>query len=144
MALIYLNEACRRHASTNCYEPRCNPRATYDRREVELMLVALWNDDVIQREEVVLEGMPRASVNPATLGNGLASMIDMRRAMRALWLSSEVTWALQARYGHGWTIKEIAHRQGLEVDAVESRVARAVTKLQNWLNGKDYEEEEDE
>ena len=132
MALAYVNEPCRRHRSTWCKDRFCNPRSTYDRRQVEALLVALWNGDVIPQDEYPETGMPKSKSNPATQGNGMVSMIDIRRAWRAVDLKPEVRQALFWHYGQGGSI----------AGTTEYQAAKAVTLLQNWLNGtsNDYEE----
>jgi DNA-directed RNA polymerase specialized sigma24 family protein len=144
VALQYLNERCRRHASTWCFDPRCDPHSSYDRRTVEALLVGMWNGDVIPQDEYMESGMPRAAADPSHAGNPMVSMIDLRRAWDTTELAPEARYALYLHYGQGNTEKAIGAALGLTQQAVSALCVQAVGRLVHTLNGTTEREEEED
>lgn len=116
--------------------------ASYERRGVEALLVGLWNDGVLDVEEHVEEGMPRAKANPSHLGGTLAGLIDVRRAVEAC-TNEQTLPILRYHYGGGLTQRQIAPLAGISQATVSRRLESTVSAIVAYLNGEDYDAESD-
>lgn len=144
MAINLLTDPCRRHRSNSCRDHSCDPRATYDRRTVEALLVANWNGDLIVADEAPEVGMPRARANPAQLGNSIVMMIDLRRAWAAVELDDLARTAVRLHYGRGLTHRAIASAAEVSQSTITNHINHAVSATWAWLNGVDLQAETEE
>lgn len=113
--------------------------STYERRGVEALLVGLWNDGVLDVEEYVEEGMPRAKANPSHLGGTMAGLIDVKRAVEAC-TNEQTHRILRLHYGEGLTQRQIAPLASISQATVSRRLESTVSAIVAWLNGEEYEE----
>lgn len=122
--------------------PRC--QVSYQRDEVELLLTAYFNEGVLDREESVEPGMPKAASNPARQGTVMASMIDIERGLARSGLTNTARAAIYLHYGRGWTKKDSAEFLGKAPSTISEAIDRGVSVITAWLNGKTYEEQREE
>lgn len=108
----------------------------YTRAEVEVLLTAYWNGGVVDSEIVPVPGMPRSEVNPARLGNSMAHMIDIDRALTRSDLDIATYVGVWLRYGHGLTLDACALGAGVSRPTITEKIDAAVSLLAELINGR--------
>ncbi|MEU7643383.1 hypothetical protein [Streptomyces huasconensis] len=119
----------------------------YDRRLVEHLLPAVWDDETaygIRNPQAPDADMPKGTTDPKAASTLFAHLADIRRSWAAAPLSLGERQALVLRYGADLPDDEAGALQGVTDRAVRYRLERGVGKLAAWLNGREYVDGYDE
>ena len=121
-------------------------RPSDTRRQVELLLPALWDEDAvwgIQREELPDPQMPKAKANPAH-GNTLAAMLaDIKQAWRRCDIPNTERRVIVLHYGLDYTYEQVGRVLDVPKSTTIARGERAVGRVTAWLNGGTYIDDEE-
>lgn len=121
---------------------------SYDRRQVEALLPAVWDDAYLihglQREEVRDPEMPSGSAPDPRRTNGhVCAIADVKRAFDEADLTKRMRQSLLLAYGMDEPRASIARLLGVSKRTVQYDCEFGVGRLVAWLNGEDgYDEEE--
>lgn len=134
--------------------------STYQRRDAEAMLSALFNDawDVMSKDSLVddqanerstwveerdgdqvetldpVARQRRATVDKSKSNSHWAMKIDMDRAWKFTELTTQERWVLELRYGKQWSVKAIAECLNFTRGGVDQILLCAVGALVDELN----------
>lgn len=114
----------------------------YDRRAVEALLPAVW-DDAFMVHGIVTEErrdpeMPGSKPDPTKLNTHLAAIADMRTAWKKAELTRRERQVLLLAYGMDMPRKEVGPVLKIARATVYRDLDAGVGRLVAWLNGKDY------
>lgn len=113
----------------------------YDRRTVELLLPAVWDEEFAygMRDQYAPDpDMPKVKSNKAHANTLYAMLADIRRAWDRAPVTMPERRALLLRYGMDWEQTDIAFNQGVTKQAINIRIERGVGRITAWLNGDTY------
>jgi len=135
--------------------------STYQRRDVEIMLSAFYQDawDVLDDQTISeWEGAPvesgvedpiaaarKPTKDKAATGNALAMRVDIGNALRYAGLTKLELIVLEHRYGKQWSIRALAELFNVTRASLETTLVNAVGALVDELNyGTNRKAERDE
>ena len=118
---------------------------TYDRRQVEALIPAIWDDAYlihgVEREEVRDPEMPKGpGGDPSHQGGHVVAIVDVRRAWKWSGLTLREKEAIALHYGMSMTWREVGRVLNRDHTTVREGGERGVGRMVAWLNGKDMEE----
>lgn len=130
------------HGKAWYYRHYAGAQFTYQRKQVEMLLVAIWNGGVIDDELHPEHGMPKSKANPAHMGNGPVYMLDLARALEETELSAKTRVAIRLHYGEGLSQTDVGEVLGIAQKNARERIDLGVSRIVATLNGKEMEEED--
>ena len=139
MAIVIIDEACRRHGDRHCRRAECEVKLHYRRERVEQLLVAKWNDRVVYREERAEPDMAwrKAPVHDPKRSTDIwAEQLDLDRAWEQAELSPEYRAVLGTYYGDGLSQRAIAKVLGVDQKTISNWLHAGVSELMFQLNGR--------
>lgn len=117
--------------------PRCSScQSSYQAKDVEILITAMFNHGVIDREDTVDPTMPRAKGNPARMNNGTVALMDIERAWRKAKLGRDARESVYLHYGHGDSHTLISEVFEIDRTAVSRMLDRSLQILTDAINGK--------
>lgn len=121
----------------------------YGKADIERLLPCLWDEDKaihgIPNELAPDHDMPKGQApNPAHAGGHWVAVADMRRAYQLGGLTLQDRQVLWLRYGLDSYQEEIALDLKIHQSTVSRRLDRAINKLGLFLNGRPFEDIDDE
>lgn len=115
----------------------------YDRRLVELLLPAIWDEDYAygMRDPLAPDAdMPRAAKNPKESNTLYAHLADIRLAWRKVDLNDDERRALLLLHGLGLTQRDAGRVLDVSHQTIGRWNDRAVGLVTAWLNGDEYKD----
>lgn len=121
---------------------------SYTPELVAVLMPAVWDSTVttVSNPTAPDPDMPKVKSDPKLSGTVLAMLADIRSAWKKAPLLHEDRVALFLTYAVDWSQQEIADASVVDQSSVSRRLARGMNVMLFTLNGKPYEDgdEEDE
>ena len=122
---------------------------SYTPELVAQLMPAIWDMSIVKVDNPRAPDpdMPKVKADPKVSGTVLALLADIRIAWATAPILPEDRQALLLTYGLDWSQQEIADIQAGTQQAVSRQLARGIAVILFWLNGKPWEdgdENEDE
>lgn len=123
--------------------------SSYPKDSIERLLPCLWDEDKaihgIPNDLAPDHDMPKGQApNPAHAGGHWVAVADLRRAWEKAELTLQDRQVLWLRYGLDSYQEEIALDLKINQSTVSRRLDRAINKLGLFLNGRPFDDIEDE
>ncbi|MFG1602822.1 hypothetical protein [Actinoplanes sp. NPDC049265] len=116
--------------------------STYTRELVEQLLPAVWDHDTaygMANPTAPDPDMPRPTADPAHAGTLYAHLADIHTGWQHAPLNDTERRALIMRFGLDWPQKTIARHERIAASTASERLARAVGRIVETLNGTESE-----
>lgn len=120
------------------YQPAPAMAADYTRESVEMLLPAVWDEQMAyglpKKETAPDPDMPRGASNPKRGNNLPAYIADIKTGWAKAPLTNRERRAVLMRFGLSFTQEEIAQHEGISQQAISARLFAAVGKIVARLN----------